>query len=90
MNLFSRMLITVRPNSVVCPGSVAHEARIKTEVASHPGGRLDTVIRCCSDEHYGSDTGRMEASFQIGAYEGTVDPLGDDRLTLPLASLVLD
>ncbi len=90
MNLFSRMFVAVGSNSIVCPGGVAHEQRVKTKVSSHAGGGLDTMIRRCSDEHYGSDSGRMEPSFKIRAYEGAVDPLGDDRLAFPLESLVLD
>jgi len=41
-------------------------------------------------DHDGSDSGRTQAAFQIGSYEGAVDALDDDGLTGALARLILD
>src|SRR5258707_15189468 len=84
------MRIAVRPCAIERPGRVPHQPRVESEIAGHPGRRLDAMICRGAADDERLDAGGAQPRLQIGADEGAVYLLDDDGLALDLARFIPD
>jgi hypothetical protein len=74
--------------NILGPGRVTDQPSIKTEIASHPRGCFNALIRSSAADYGSPDAGGAKPCFQISSNEGAVHSLHDDRFSFSLPGLV--
>ena len=92
VNLLGRVAHAVWSSAVERSATVSGEISGKAKIAGHAGGGFHAVVRGQPADDDGRDPTLPEPRFEIGADEGAIHPLGNDRLVPERfrALLVLD
>jgi len=88
MDILGRVFVTIGTCPVEGPGRVTDQPGVETEIASHPRGCFNAMIRSSAADYCSSDAGGAKPCFQISSNEGAVHSLHDDRFAFSLPGLV--
>jgi hypothetical protein len=81
VDLLGAMRDPVGSDTIEGGGGVGHHPGDETQVARHPSGRGDAVIRGEPDDDQAATTGAPQIGLQGGPDESAVDPLLDHHLS---------
>lgn len=90
MDIFGRVFISIGTCPVEGPGRVTGQPSIETEIASHPRGCLNAMVRGSAADYDRSDAGGAKPRFQVSSNEGAVHSPHDDRFSRSLLGLVFN